>query len=439
MTAAGMETAVSWGRVTRAPHAVSRPQFRDELPALLASLHRPALAYGLGRSYGDSCLNPGGALVAMRGLDRFIAFDRATGVIRAEAGASLGAILRVSVPAGWFLPVTPGTRFVTLAGAVANDVHGKNHHGAGTFGRHVRALGLLRSDGPERTLTPGDPLFAATVGGLGLTGVITWVELQLARIGSAWLQQTTLPFAGIDGFFDLAAAHALQAPFTVAWIDCTAKGRALGRGHFSHAHWRDDGDYTLHAARPRLRVPVEAPSFALNPFTLATFNSVYQARAEMAGPTPKRLHYSSVFYPLDGIADWNRLYGRRGFYQYQCVVPPDAARDAVRAMLGVIAESGEGSFLAVLKTFGATQSPGLLSFPTEGATLALDFANRGDRTLRLLGRLDAIVAEAGGRLYPAKDGRMPAAMLQAGYPGWRAFAAHVDPALSSAFWRRVSA
>lgn len=432
------ETPLSWGRILRVHHDVLRPRFRDELPDALRATSGTKIAFGLGRSYGDSCLNPGGAIIATRGLDRFIAFDRNTGVLRGESGVSLAEVLALSVPAGWFLPTTPGTRFVTLGGAVANDVHGKNHHAAGAFGRHVRRIRLVRSDGDEQELVPGDALFAATLGGLGLTGLIAWVEIQLVPLRSAWLMQETLQFSGLEEFFDLSESSAISHEFTVAWVDCTAGGRRLGRGLFSRANWCTDGDFTLHADRPRMTMPFDAPAFALNPLTLAAFNALYAWRgAARAGAM--RTHYADAFYPLDGIGHWNRLYGARGFYQYQCVVPPSTAQEATKDMLKIIAASGQGSFLAVLKTFSALKSPGLLSFPFEGVTLALDFANNGTSTENLLRRLDEVVLQANGRLYPAKDGRMPAALFKAGYPRWEEFAAHVDPALSSAFWRRVSA
>jgi L-gulonolactone oxidase len=433
----------SWGRVIQAEHLAARPSHRDELPGLLAQARAtgaPALAVGLGRSYGDTNLNPGGPLLQMSGLDRFIAFDRQTGVLRAEAGTSLSQVLRLVVPHGWFLPTTPGTRYVSLGGAVANDVHGKNHHGAGTFGRHVRRIGLLRSDrqdvveiGPD--LEPA--LFAATVGGLGLTGVMAWVELQLVRTPSAYLDQKIETFGGLADFFRIAQEAVGRYEHTVAWIDCTASGANLGRGIFNLANWADDGRRDLHDDAKGPTMPIEAPSFALNPLTLRAFNALYYAKGRLDAGRSK-VHYASAFYPLDAIRRWNLLYGPNGFYQYQCAIPDAAAPDAVAEMLKRIARSGEGSFLAVLKTLGDLPSPGLMSFPLPGATLALDFRNQGAKTLALLAELDAIVLAAGGRLYAAKDGRMPAAMLRAGYPHLDQFRAHLDPALGSAFWRRIS-
>lgn len=395
------------------------------------------LAGGLGRAYGDSGLNEGGAVIDLRAMDRVLGFDPLTGVLRAEAGISLDAVIRRVTPHGWFLPTTPGTRFVTLGGAVANDIHGKNHHRAGPMGCWVRRLGLWRSDRGLLELSPEHEgeLFSATLGGMGLTGVILWVELQLVRIGSAYLDQETIPFRRLDDFFFLARDSEAVFEHTVAWIDCTAHGDSFGRGLFTRGNWRDDGRLTLHAERPRLALPLDLPNAALNPLTLKLFNARYYSR----GRNGQRFsvdHYASALYPLDAIGQWNRLYGARGFYQYQCVVPPETAPDAVASLLDQIARSGQGSFLAVLKTFGAKTSPGLMSFPMPGATLALDFPNLGDKTHALFGRLDDILRQAGGRLYPAKDGRMPPAMLRAGYPNLERFAQLRDPRFSSSFWRR---
>ncbi|HVY90801.1 MAG TPA: FAD-binding oxidoreductase [Hyphomonadaceae bacterium] len=432
------ETFSSWGRVVRGVHEVAHPNFSDELAKLVAGLSpdAPGLATGLRRSYGDSNLNPGARVIDMSALDRLIAFDRETGVMRAEAGASLSHILAVLVSSGWFLPTTPGTRFVTLGGAVANDVHGKNHHSAGSFGNWVTRLRLLRTDGGARELAPGDPLFHATIGGLGLTGVIEWVEFRAVRIPSAFIEAEERGFAGVNSYFDLAEAKR-HVEHTVAWIDCSTGGRSIGRGVYSSGAWSDHGGYRLHADLPKKKMPVDAPGFALNPFSVAAYNTMRHALKSMAGC--QRQHYEPFFYPLDGVADWNRLYGREGFYQYQCVIPPATAREAISDLLKLIARSGQASFLAVLKDMGPIEPVGLLSFPREGTTLALDFPNRGEKTLKLMAELDGVVAQAGGRLYPAKDGRISADMFQAGFPKWQEFRAHVDPGLSSAFWRRVSA
>lgn len=431
---------LSWGRVVRQPQHVARPRFRNELPGLVGDPgHASRLAIGLRRSYGDSCLNSAGALIDMRGLDRLIRFDAETGILRAEAGVSFSEILRLAVPKGWFLPATPGTRFVTLGGALANDIHGKNHHCSGSIGRHIRAFGLMRSDGETLTVTPEDnaPLFVATIGGLGLTGVIEWVELQLVRIGSAYLDVETVPYENLDSFWALAEESTQRFEHTVAWIDCAARGAQIGRGIFSRANWATDGIFDVHIDRTWKRVPLDAPGFVLNRFTIGAFNALYH-RVNSAKAGKSRQHYAPFFYPLDAVLNWNRLYGRRGMLQYQCGIPRENDRDATRALLDVIAASGQGSFLAVLKTFGELASPGLLSFPRPGATLALDFPNRGRATLELMTRLDAVVKDAAGALYPAKDGRMTGELFRLSFPRWEQFIKVKDPAMDSDFWRRVT-
>ena len=431
---------LSWGRVHRRPQRIAAPRFSDQLLALIndgASSTR--LVTGLRRSYGDSCLNSDGAIIDMSGLDRFIAFDAASGALRAEAGASLSQILALTVPRGWFLPTTPGTRFVTLGGAVANDVHGKNHHRAGSFGSHVKSLGLLRRDGFRGAVTcERDPgLFAATIGGLGLTGVIEWVEIQLEKISSAYLDAETIPYVGLDEFWALTKESAEKFEHTVSWIDCGARGANFGRGIFSRANWRNDQAFKVHDDHTWKRVPVDAPAFLLNRFSVAAFNEVY-FRANKAKAGLSRQHYAPFFYPLDALLNWNKLYGRRGMLQYQCVIPPGEARAAIASLLDEITRSGQASFLAVLKTFGDRASPGLLSFPRPGATLALDFPNRGAETLDLLSRLDAMVSDAGGALYPAKDGRLPPDLFRRSFPRWREFLEYKDPSMNSDFWRRVA-
>lgn len=420
--------ASAWGNLGWPPAAeIRRVDTRDaDLPAVAGTL----LPYGNGRSYGDSCLNPGGTLLATRGLDRFIAFDADTGVLACEAGVLLAEILDLVVPRGWFLPVTPGTRYVTVAGAIANDVHGKNHHAGGAFGAHVRSFELLRSDGSRRRCSPAENAdwFAATVGGLGLTGLVTQAELQLKRIAGNAIAVRNVRFSGLDEFFALNAEAEREHEYAVAWIDCLAKtprGVLMGGDH---------AEADLPAPRGGRNVPLTPPLSLINHASLAAFNAAYYGKP---WPAAQTVHYRPYFYPLDAVGHWNRIYGPRGFYQYQSVVPPAAARAATGEMLAAIAGSGQGSFLAVLKNFGGKPSSGLLSFPMAGTTLALDFPNHGAATLDLFARLDAIVRAAGGRLYPAKDARMPAAMFRAGYPRLAEFTSYVDPKFSSGFWRRV--
>ncbi|MEW4983463.1 MAG: FAD-binding oxidoreductase [Cycloclasticus sp.] len=397
----------------------------------------PLLAFGSGRSYGDVCLNEGGVLLRTRRMDRFIAFDESTGVLVCESGVLLADILDLVVPQGWFLPVTPGTRFVTVGGAIANDVHGKNHHIQGNFGHHVRKFELLRSDGERKLCCPDKNIdwFRATIGGLGLTGLITWVELQLLPIINPFMITESKRFHSLDDFWELSAEAESQWPYTVAWIDCTATGKRQGRGILMLGqHAPAQADLPTWKERPR-RFPVDPPFSLVNTLSVRAFNLLYYNK-----PIKKGLaltHYKPYFYPLDGMLEWNRMYGRKGFFQYQCVLPPEASQEGIRDLLNIIANSGSGSFLAVLKTFGSKISQGMLSFPRPGATLALDFPNQGKRTLRLLNELDAVVREAGGALYPAKDARMPSELFRSAYPLWEQFSTFIDPQFSSSFWRRV--
>lgn len=429
--------ATSWGRVSRAPQQMAAPSFTSDLVAWAAQDRGPRLAVGLRRSYGDTCAFTGGRLIATPGLDRFIGFDATTGLVTAEAGLSLGELLKVCAPRGWFVPVTPGTRRVTLGGAVANDVHGKNHTRAGSFGRHVRAFTLLRSDRGVFQVTPSSEpeLFAATIGGLGLTGIILDVTLQLQPIASAFLDSEILPMGSLRDFFALNAESLDGFEQTVAWIDCTQRGARAGLGVYTRASWATDGRLEAHVDRART-VPFEAPGFVLNPVSLAAFNAAYRAR-QLMKPRRSLVHYGSWFYPLDALEQWNRLYGPAGFYQYQCVVPPGPGPDALAEMLDIIGRSGDGSALVVLKTFGDLPSPGVMSFPRPGYTLALDFRNRGRPTLELLSRLDAVVRAAGGALYPAKDGRLPRPMLDLGYPAFERLLRARDPACGSDFLARM--
>ena len=429
----------AWNRIQRPTQSIAHPRFLAEVAQWAGASQATRLAVGLRRSYGDVCLSGSSQVVEMTGCDRLLAFDPVTGVLTAEAGISLAEIARFAVPRGFFLPTSPGTRFVTLGGAIANDVHGKNHHRAGTFGAHVGRMTLLRSDrGPVHLSPDEDPdLYAATVGGMGLTGIVTQAELRLAPIPSAWLESETLPFSGIDEFLALARDSEAEHEFTVAWLEGTFSAAAPFRGLFHRANWSREGGLVPHR-EPGLGMPVDAPSAAVNPLTLSMLNRVYRGAQSMKGAR-SRQHYAPFFYPLDSIRDWNRFYGRRGFYQYQFVAPFEGAAETLAEAWGLIARSRQGSFLTVLKTFGDRPSPGLMSFAQPGVTLALDFANGGEATLRLMDGLDAIVRSAGGRLYPAKDSRMSGAMLRAGYPAWGRFLELADPAMRSDFLDRMQA
>lgn len=424
----------SWGRYPRVSQRAIALRWRDEAEDALR--HAPLLPHGLGRSYGDSCLNEGGTLVLTRGLSRFISFDPETGLLRCESGISLAEILDFALPRGFFLPVTPGTKYVTLGGAIANDVHGKNHHVDGTFGRFVRRFELLRSDGERLECGPdeNEKLFRATIGGLGLTGLITWAEIQLKPVPGPLILQESVKLRGLGDFFRVNEASEKDWHYTVAWIDCLARGRRLGRGIYFRGIHAPSSRRNLGRRRdPRLKVPFDAPEFLLGETSIRLFNFLYY-RKQFRKQKLATVDYETFFYPLDSIGNWNRLYGRRGLLQWQCVVPDP---EVVVRLLETIARSRQGSFLVVLKTFGPLESPGMLSFPRPGLTLALDFPNLGERTFSLLNRLDDLVAESGGALYPAKDARMSAEIFAQSFPRLGEFRPFVDPAFSSSFWRRV--
>jgi FAD/FMN-containing dehydrogenase len=426
----------SWGGTTRPKHFRANPERKNELLTLLAEARakgRKILAVGLGRSYGDSCLNSDGALLVMTSLRRVLHFDRAAGTLHAEAGVSLRDLLRITVPRGLSIPVLPGTEHVTLGGAIANDVHGKNHETAGTFGCHIRRLQLLRSDGVIHDLEPGNPLFAATVGGLGLTGIITAAEIKLEPLGTSQMEVQNIGFSGLDEFLALHQARAADFPYSAAWIDCTRLSTL--RGIYSCGRQSDRGALATPRHSGGWKIPVELPWSLVNPITLRILNTAYCAAH---GKGTRRLHMNSFLHPLDCLSEWNRLYGRRGFFQYQFVVPHSAAA-AISDCVRQIGKTGQLPSLVTLKAFGSRRSPGLLSFPMEGLTFTLDFPNKGLSTLRLLERLDALVGEAGGRLYLAKDSRMLARMFRLSYPRMEEFAARVDPAFCSDLWKRATA
>lgn len=436
-----LSTYQSWGRYPKALPSAAHSVFWSHKPIDFQVQDKTFLPYANGRSYGDVCLNENGILLDMRPLNRFIAFDSTLGILRCEAGVTLADIANLAMPKGWFLPVTPGTQFVSIGGAIANDVHGKNHHKAGTFGLHVCCFELLRSDGQRLLCSPdsNSDFFRATIGGLGLTGVILWAEIQLRPIPGPWIAAQRLRCRGIEEFFDLSEASDKKYEYTVAWIDCFASSRDIGRGIFirgNHAEHSSPAEIPC-SKRKFTRVPFDFPRFVLNNFIMKLLNSMYYRSSRKNGK-PGFESYQDFFYPLDGIHEWNRLYGQCGFLQYQCLIPPEHQREGIRMILNRIKQSNAGSFLAVLKQFGNIRSPGLMSFPRPGLTLALDFPFRGERTLKLLSTLDEIVLSLGGSVYPAKDARMSEQSFKSFYPHWSSLSDFIDPKFSSSFWRRVT-
>ncbi len=429
----------SWGKYPSVEHrqVLTPGWLPTELPFSDSETY---LCYGQGRSYGDSCLNADGSLLRTTDLNRFISFDTETGVLRAESGVTLEEIQKVAVPRGWFIPVSPGTKYVSLGGAIANDVHGKNHHTSGTFGCHVRRMALLRSDQGIVECAPdeNEELFCATVAGLGLTGCILWAEIQLKPVKGPYIDLETIAFGSLDEFWEISKASDQDFEYTVSWIDCVSTGDAFGRGIFmrgNHSEQADKGERKPFW-KDFLRVPLHFPEWTLNNFSMQAFNTAYfHAGKTRAGK--KVVHYDPFFYPLDAISDWNKIYGKRGFLQFQCVVPSENNNAAIKGLLSKVVEAGNASFLAVIKEFGNVASPGMLSFPQQGITICMDFPYRGERSLELFHRLEDHVAEAGGRLYPAKDACMTSDHFKAFYPNSTEFKRHIDPRCSSSFWRRV--
>lgn len=425
MTTNTIKTNLSgWGRYPQVATQVARP---DRYAELVKLAQGAALARGHGRAYGDAAVSASGTTVLMTRLNRFLAFDAATGLLSAEAGVSLDEILQVVLPQGWFLPVTPGTRFVTLGGAVAADVHGKNHHHVGSFSAFVQEIELFTAQGALRCSPSSNAqVFWATVGGMGMTGLIGEVTLQLKRIPSGDMQVQHRPAANLAEAFALMESAELDDEYTVAWIDCLASGKHLGRSVFMRGH-HAEGAVSPGLKPARLKMPIDLPGVALNRYSVKAFNAFYY-RWEGRKQQTFRCDIAPFFYPLDGIRDWNRLYGKKGFVQYQFVLPPETAARGLEAVLTRLSLSGNASFLAVLKRFGAAGS-GLLSFPMPGYTLALDLPLRHD-TLALLDTLDAVVLDHGGRVYLAKDARLAAASLPAMYPqldAWRDLRRQLDP------------
>ena len=403
------------------------------------------LPVGAGRSYGDVCLLENGTLLPTRGpglsggIDRFLSFDPETGILRCEAGVTLAEILDFAVPRGFFLPVTPGTKYVTVGGAIANDIHGKNHHLAGTFGCHVPRFELVRSDGTRILCTPTENAewFAATIGGMGLTGLITWAEVRLRPIVSRRIQYKGIKFKGIEEFVALSQAST-HIEYTVSWIDCVATGSNFARGIFMQGDHSAVPEPLTTSNEPWLSLPIDLPNIALNRLSIGLFNTLYYNK--QLGKTKTGLvDYEPFFYPLDKVLHWNRMYGKSGLLQFQCVVPWETDQLGIIQILKAITASGLASFLAVIKVFGDIPSPGMMSFPAPGITLALDFPIRPEVSFDLLDRLARITLEHGGRMYPAKDARMTAQQFQAFFPQWQEFARYIDPAFSSAFWQRVTA
>lgn len=413
-----------WGRYPRADQTVERPEKCSQI----GINEGKTLARGQGRSYGDAAINSKGGVVLMERLNRFLEFDATTGVLKAEAGATLAEVLEHLVPKGWFLPVTPGTKFCSLGGCVAADVHGKNHHHAGSFGQHLTGIELVLADGSKIACSPTEvpELFWATVGGMGLTGFIETVSIQMIPIETAYMKVKHRKAANLEAAFNLMDDAALDDAYSVCWIDCLSKGRSLGRSILMTGHHALKSEVPLRSHEPltfkRRKTKVfkrEWPRFMLSRLTIGLFNSLFfwwQGRRKEF-----LTDYDRYFYPLDRAKKWNLMYGKRGFVQYQFVLPVEGAREGVKKIVSALAQSGNASFLAVLKRMGPG-SEGMISFPMEGYTLALDIPLSND-VISLLDRLDEVVLQYHGRVYLAKDSRMSAETFRKMYPRLEEFLA----------------
>jgi FAD/FMN-containing dehydrogenase len=397
-----MQELCGWGRLPMVPGVEETPEDLER------GSESVSLSRGLGRSYGDASLPavPGGTIMSTRRADRILAFDREAGVLRAEAGLSLLEINRIFPARGWASPTQPGTQYITLGGMAASDVHGKNHHVAGSFGEHVRALRMRVPDGRilEVTEAREPDLFRATLGGMGLTGHILEVEVQLEKIPSPWIWGETRPVGDIDELVETIRSESRRWPFTMAWADCTARGAAMGRGILTVGRYAEPHEAPADppVMRERIGVPFDLPGWVVEPWSIRIFNPLYFHARRLLGGGPAAVHPQPFFYPLDAIRHWNRLYGRRGFAQYQCVLPLERDGRAYRRFFDVLTSRGGASPVAVVKDCGA-QGRGILSFPMPGITVALDLPFRKGRTQEVVDALNRVVIEAGGRIYLTKD------------------------------------
>lgn len=405
----------SWGRYPRVNSSISYPQNLSSIENYIKNTPN-FIPRGLGRSYGDSAL--ANQVLCLNRMDHFIDFDEEKGLLNCEAGVSFSTILEIIVPKGWFLPVTPGTKFVTLGGAIASDVHGKNHHKEGCISEYILSFQLMLSQGIIIECSPYQhpDLFYATCGGMGLTGVIISAKIQLKAINSAFINQRTIKAENLEALFSLFESHH-SATYSVAWMDCLATGKNLGLSLFMVGEHAQIGEKEI-SIKKKWDIPFIMPSCLLNPYSIRAFNTLYYHK-QMKKSISKLTDYDQFFYPLDGIGNWNYMYGKNGFTQYQFVLPKEAGLKGMTEILKKITLSRRGSFLSVLKACGPANS-GLLSFPIEGYSLALDFKLQAG-LFDFLDHLDNIVAYYGGRVYLTKDVRMSEAIFKKTYPLWEKF------------------
>ena len=430
----------SWGRLKRtsAPKVFKPHDYQDLLKNLKKDRKLDkVLPVGMMRSYGDSCLVKDGILLDMTGLKKINSFNEKSGLINVQAGISLDEFLKFTVPKGWFIPTSPGTKYVTIGGAIANDIHGKNHHKFGSFCNSVKKMKILSSKGEIKLLeNPNDEMFRATCGGLGLTGVILEAEIELIKIKSSYLDVETIKFNNLEEFFEIEKQSIENYEFTVSWIDLTNEGKYFGRGLFQRANWADDNNFVPHSSF-RIQIPFGLRFNLVSKNLMKLFNLLYFSK-NLKKKRKEKAHYGSFFYPLDVLKGWNKLYGKNGFSQYQFVIPEENSKSALDEILRVLKEDKFMPRLCVLKTFGNIPSLGHLSFPLKGTTLAMDFPNNILKNKNLYRKFDEIVIKNGGKVYPAKDSLMDKVTFQNSYNNFHKFKKYKDTNISSDFWERVS-
>lgn len=429
----------SWGLYPKIePKEIKKLLWRNQFDIFNSSTK--VLPYGLGRSYGDVCLSKNGTLLDTIELNHFILFDKEKGILKCESGVTLNQILNLIIPNGWILPVTPGTKYITLGGAIANDVHGKNHHKSGSFGHYVNNLEILRSDGKTYFCSKdaNPELFRATIGGLGLTGLILTAEIQLKKISSEYLFLETIKFKSVEEFFAINEESETNYEYTVAWVDVTNGGSNQMRGIYqraSHIEFSQKNTQSEFRSK-KITVPFVLPFSLINKFSIYIFNALYYSK-QFEKKLEQLIHYDNFFYPLDGVNNWNYLYGKNGFLQYQFVIPRENCYKNFIKIINEFKKNGLASFLTVLKTFGDFPKAGLLSFPFDGLTLAIDFPIHRN-IFEILDKIDKMILDFGGALYPAKDSRMKPYVFQKAFTNLDKFITYKDPLFSSAFWERVA-
>ncbi len=428
-----MKNITSWGNYPKQEHSSVFTLSND----IFSKSDKSFLTHGLGRSYGDVCLNENENIIDLRKQKKIININEVSGQLSVESGASIREVLNITIPKGWFLPVVPGTQNVTIGGAIANDIHGKNHHRSGSFGNFVESFYLLRSTGEiiNCSETENKELFNATIGGLGLTGVIISSVINLKKIDSSFINSEIKRFRSLDEYWELNNSNENKYEYTVCWVDCLSKTATDLRGVYISGDHSKRKTIKKNKKERNISFPITPPFSLVNNYSMKMINNVYYF-----GNKDKKIsnqHYRSFFFPLDAINSWNKAYGTKGFFQYQFVVPKNDSKVSLNKIIQEIHTNGQIPALGVLKSFGSIKSKGMLSFPREGITMALDFANKGLETLKFLDRLDKVVVEYGGALYPAKDARMSKDVFSKSFENINDFQKYVDPRFSSSFYRRV--